>query len=108
MKSKKQIQNELTYKTEIVLQIENKFMVTKGETGGGINQEFGINRYTPPYIKQISNKNLLYSTGNCIQSFVITYKGKECDKEYIYVSRYINNSLCCISETKKILSTNYM
>ena len=47
MKSKKQIQNELTYKTEIVSQIENKYTVTKSETGGGINQEFGIKIHVP-------------------------------------------------------------
>ena len=32
--------------------IENKLMVTKGEGGGGgINLEYGISRYTLPYIK---------------------------------------------------------
>ena len=46
--------------------------------GGGINQEYGINRYTPLYIKQISKKDLLYSTGNYIQ--YITYSGKESEK----------------------------
>ena len=30
---------------------------------GGTNQEYGINRYKLLYIKQISNKDLLYSTG---------------------------------------------
>ena len=28
--------------------------------------------------------DLLYSTGNYTQYFVITYKGKESEKEYIY------------------------
>ena len=59
-------------------------MVTKGERGGGINQEFRINIYTLPYIKQIINKDLLYRTGNYTQYFVITYKGKESEKEYIF------------------------
>ena len=44
--------------------------------GRGINQEYGINRYTPLYIKQINNKDLLYSTENYIQQFVITYNRK--------------------------------
>ena len=49
----------------------------RGKGGkGGINQECGINRYALPYIKQISNKDLLYSTGNNIQFLVITYNGK--------------------------------
>ena len=46
-------------------------MVTKG--GGGINQEFGINRYTGSY----DNKELLYSTKNYIQYLIINYNGIE-------------------------------
>ena len=30
-----------------------------------------------------TNSDLLYSTGNYTQYFVITYKGKESEKEYI-------------------------
>ena len=41
--NKKNDTNEFIVKTGIA----NTFMVTKGERiGGGINQEFGINRYT--------------------------------------------------------------
>ena len=32
------------------------------------------------YIKQISNKDLLHSTGNCIHCLVIVYDGKESEK----------------------------
>ena len=61
-------------------------MVTKGEMGGGgINWEFGINRYKILYIKYITNKVLLYSPGNCIQYPVINHDGKEYEKEYIYM-----------------------
>ena len=42
--------NELIYKTEV-----NSY------------QEFGINRYIPLYIKQVNNKDVLYSTGNYMQ-----------------------------------------
>ena len=46
--------------------LENKLMVTKGERWGvGINQEFGINIYALLYIKQVNNKDLLYSTMFC-------------------------------------------
>ena len=63
---------------------KNKLMVTKGETWrGGISQEFGINTHTTIY--EITNKDLLYSTGNSTQYFVITYIGKESEKELIYV-----------------------
>ena len=52
-------------------------MVTREEVlGGGINWEFVIDIYTLLYMKYITNKSLLYSTGNSIQYSVITYMGK--------------------------------
>ena len=36
-----------------IIEVENKFKVTKEEEGGGINWEFWINEYTLLYIKQI-------------------------------------------------------
>ena len=64
-------------------------MDTKGGSRGGMNWEIGIDIHTLLCIKQITNENLLYSTGNCVQYLVITYNGKEFEKEYIYI--YINN-----------------
>ena len=49
--------------------------MVKGESGGR-NQEFGVSRYTLLHIKQMNNKDLLYSTGNCIQYLVIMYSGE--------------------------------
>ena len=60
----------------------------RGKAGGEINQEFATKIYTLLYIKQITNKDLLYSTGNYTQYLVITYSGKKLDKEYIYISVY--------------------
>ena len=54
--------------------IENKLMVTKGEMwveGGGINQELGMNINIILNIRQITNKDLLYVTGNSTQYSVI-------------------------------------
>ena len=48
----------------------------------GIYQEFGINIYTLLYIRKIASKDLLYNIGNYTQYFVITYKGKESEKDY--------------------------
>ena len=56
-------------------------MVTKGEGWEGINWEIGIDTYTLPYIKLITNKDLLYSTGNSAQCSVMGYMGKESKKE---------------------------
>ena len=58
-------------------------MVTGAGEGwvGGIDWEFGTDMYTLIYLKQITNKDLLYSTGNSAQSSVITKMGKEFEKE---------------------------
>ena len=53
--------------------LENEFMVTRGEGEvGGIVREFGIDMSTLLYLKWITNKDLLYSTGNSAQYSVTT------------------------------------
>ena len=59
-----------------------KNMVTRGN-GGKISWKIRIDIYTLLYIKQITNKDLLYSTGNSTQYSVMTYMGKEPKKEWI-------------------------
>ena len=49
--------------------------------GGRYTLGFGTNICALLYIKWIINKDLLYSTGNSTQYFVITYKGKDSEKE---------------------------
>ena len=63
-------------------------MIIKGESRVGINKVFGIHTYTLLYIKQVTNKDPLYSTGNYMQYFVITFKGKEFEKEYVHICTY--------------------
>ena len=60
-----------------------------GRAGAGINWEIVIDIYRQLHIKGITNKDLLYSTGNSTQYSVMAYMGKESKKEYITVS------LCC-------------
>ena len=43
----------------------------------GINWGTGIDIYTLVYIKQITNKDLLYSRGNLTQNSVMAYMEKE-------------------------------
>ena len=43
-----------------------------GRVGGGIDWEFGIDMYTLLYLKSITKKDLLYSTGNSAQYSIIT------------------------------------
>ena len=98
--------NECIYKAEIDSQTQQtNLRLPKGKDAGGKNQELGINRYTLLYIKYISNKDLLYSTGNYIQYLVITYNGKESENVYIYVCIciYKTESACYTSETNTIL-----
>ena len=47
---------------------------------GGIKWEVGINIHTVLYIKQISNKDLLYSRGKSTQYCVTTYMPKGYEK----------------------------
>ena len=51
----------------------------------GINWKTGTNMYTQLYLTQITNKDLLYSTGNSIQYSVMSYMGTESKKEWIYM-----------------------
>ena len=43
-----------------------------GREEGGIDLEFGIDKYTLLYSKQITNEDLLYNIGNAAQYCVIT------------------------------------
>ena len=43
-----------------------------GMLGGGIARESGMDMYTLLYLKWITNKDLLYSTGNSAQYYVTT------------------------------------
>ena len=58
-----------------------------------------MNIYTLLYIKQITSKELLYGTGDYFHYSVITYKGKESEKERIYMYE----SLCCTLGTNTTL-----
>ena len=40
-------------------------------------KEFGINMYILLYLKWITNKDLLYSTGNSAQCYVAAWVGEE-------------------------------
>ena len=42
----------------------------------GVNQESEIKIYTPLYLKWITNKDLLYSTGNSAQYYVAAWMGE--------------------------------
>ena len=57
-------------------------------------QQAMIDMYTLLYLKQITNKDLLYSTGNTAQYCVIAYMEKEFEKEQIHM--YIQLNHCAV------------
>ena len=61
---------------------DDKRMVLKGKGEGGINQESASSGDTLLCIKQMMSEGLLYSTGDYTQYLVITYNGKESEKEF--------------------------
>ena len=52
----------------------------------------------------MTNKNLLYSTGNSTQYSVMTYMAKE-SKKRVAICICITDSLCCTAETQHCKST---
>ena len=67
--------------------------------GEGIVKEFGMDTYTLLYLKWITSKDLLCSTGNSAQGFVAPWMGGECGGEWILVYVYMAELLCCAPET---------
>ena len=83
-------------------EFENKLIVTKVERWrGGIHQAFGIHIYTLQYIKQVINKNLLYSTGYTTQYSIIMYMAK--DWKIMDICLCIAQSLCYTPKTNTTL-----
>ena len=69
---KKTHTNELTYKTETDShRLKSRSLRFRGR-GQKIDWEFGTDMYTLLYLKQTTNKDLLDSTENAAQYFVIT------------------------------------
>ena len=61
---------------------ENKFRATKGDSQGeGITQEPGLNTHTLLCVRQITNKDTLYSAGNSPQYPGTTYMREESKEE---------------------------
>ena len=56
----------------ILTDLENELVDTRGKAEGAIDWEFGMDMYTLIYLKWTTNKDLLYSTGNSAQFSVIT------------------------------------
>ena len=81
--------NELIYKTEADLQISNTNLTdTKGGTfwWRGLNEERGMTIYSLLNIRQVTKKDLLYSTGKSTQySGINLYETRLSKRANIYV-----------------------
>ena len=79
--------NELIYKTRKRLtDLKHKLTVARGKGGGERTvREFGMDMCTLLYFKWITNKDLLYSTGNSAQCYMAAWMGEEFEGKWIYV-----------------------
>ena len=77
----------------------NKNIVKRKSAGGSeINVEFGVDIYTPLYVKLINNKDLLYSTGNYRQYLVKPSEEKNLE------NGSITESFCCYLKLTQLYS----
>ena len=53
--------------------------------GEGVVREFGTEVYILLYLKQITSKDLLYSTGNSAQCYVAAWMGEEFGGEWSHL-----------------------
>ena len=74
-----QLGNNNKAETESQMQKTN-FQFPRDKDGGGVNWKIGTDIYTLLYIKQITKKDPLYSTGNPTQYPVMAYMEKESKK----------------------------
>ena len=67
------------------IDLGNNLTVVSGEGWvEGIVGEFGMDMYTLLYLKQITNKDLLYSSENSAQCYVAAWTGGEFGGEWIH------------------------
>ena len=76
-------------------------MVTREKWGGDINCEIGIDKYILLFVKEITNKDLLYSTKNSTLCSVMVYIGKRI-KNRVDICICITVSFCHTPKTNMI------
>ena len=81
-----------------VTDLENELMVTRGK--------YVMDMYTLLYLKWITNKDLLYSTGNCAQCYVASLDGKGV-WERMDTCKCMAEALCCPPVTIMMLLISY-
>ena len=75
--------------------------------GGGVNWEIGVDICTPPCIKQVTNENLLCSTGSSVQCPAVTSMGRESNREQISEYRQLTHCVLQQKLTQHCIATMY-
>ena len=64
----------------------------RGGWGEGMVREFGMDMHTLLYLKWITNKDLLCSTGNSAECYMAAWMGGESGGEWIHVYVWLSPS----------------
>ena len=86
MESKKRVQMNLSTKQKQIYRCREQ--TSSSGVRWGINCGIGLDICTLLHMKQITNKDLPYSTGNSIQYSLMIYVGKESIKRWIYMIHF--------------------
>ena len=81
--------NELMKQKETQTQRMNLWLLGSGQ--GGIVREFRMDMYTLLYLKWITNRHLLYSTGNSAQCHMAAWMAGEFGGEWIHVYVWLSH-----------------
>ena len=91
-----------------VTDLENELKIASREgLGEMIVREFGMDMYMTLYLKWITNKVLLSSTGNSAQCHVAAWMGGEFGGEWTHVCVWLS-PLSCTPETITTLLISYI
>ena len=80
---KRNYTNELIYGKEIDSQTQRTYLWLLGEEWWEQIESLGIHMYTLPYLKWVTRKVLLYTTGTSAQCYVAAWMGGEFGEEWI-------------------------
>ena len=61
-----------------------------GEGREGIVRELRMDMYTLLYLKWVTNKDLLYSTGNSAECYVAAWREVEFGREWVHVDVWLS------------------
>ena len=82
-------------------------MVAGGKDGGR-DRESGMDMHTLLYLKWITNKDLLYSTGNSAQCYVAACMAGEFGRERIHVYVWLNPFAVHLKVSQRCLLIDYI